>query len=147
MQHHEMSDLTSPKQRLIPFLSFQGCAEEAMNFYASILPNAKIETLIRFEQGEDGDEGKVLFGELSFSNQRLMFLDIKSGLECPRFSWATSFYFECRDECEFDAVFNGLSQGGIVMSGPDTLLHFHKVAWITDKFGVAWQPVLKSPQS
>ena len=37
-------------QRLIPFLSFNGQAEEAMNFYAAILPGAKIESLVRFEK-------------------------------------------------------------------------------------------------
>jgi predicted 3-demethylubiquinone-9 3-methyltransferase (glyoxalase superfamily) len=137
----------SSNPRLVPYLSFQGRAEEAMNFYAEILPDAKIESLIRFEKGERGDEGKVLFGELSFFGQKIMFLDIEVGVECPKFSWATSFYLECRDEGEFDAVFAGLAQDGIVMMGPESILHFRKVAWVTDKFGVAWQPVLKHLQS
>jgi len=133
--------------RFVPFLSFHGRAEEAMNFYAEILPDAKIETLIRFEQGEQGDEGKVLHGELSFLGQRIMFIDIGAAIECPKFSWATSFYLECKNEDEFNAVFTGLAQEGVVMMRPEAILHFHKVAWVADKFGVAWQPVLKKLQS
>ena len=139
--------MESSNLRFVPFLSFHGRAEEAMNFYAEILPDAKIETLIRFEQGEGGDEGKVLFGELSFLGHKIMFLDIKADIECQKFSWATSFYLECKDEEEFNAVFTGLAQDGIIMMKPEGVLHFRKVAWVTDKFGVAWQPVLKNLQS
>ena len=130
-------------QRLIPFLSFNGNAEEAMNFYAAILPGAKIESLIRFEKGQRGDEGKVLTGILSFLGQQIMFLDIEAAADCPPFSWATSFYLACNDEAEFDVVFNGLAQDGFVMMGPEPVMQFRKVAWITDKFGITWQPVLK----
>ena len=145
--NEEIKEKTTSSPRFIPYLSFHGRAEEAMNFYAEVLPGAKIETLIRFEEGEDGDEGKVLFGELSFLGQRIMFIDIKAGIECPQFTWATSFYLECKDEGEFDAVLAGLAQDGIVMMGPEAILHFRKVAWVTDKFGVAWQPVLKCLQA
>ena len=134
-------------QRFMPFLSFHGNAEEAMNFYAEILPGAKIESIIRFEKGERGDEGKVLNGILSFLGHKIMFLDIEVSVECPSFSWATSFYVECKDDEEFDAVFNGLARGGRVMMGPEAVLHFRKVAWITDRFGVAWQPALKYLQA
>jgi len=144
---NEETNVRTPNPRFVPFLSFHGRAEEAMNFYAEILPDAKIETLIRFEEGERGDEGKVLLGELSFLGQRIMFIDIEADVECPQFSWATSFYLECEDESEFDAIFTAFAQDGTVMMGPEAILHFRKVAWVTDKFGVAWQPVLKKLQS
>ena len=134
-------------QRLIPFLSFHGNAEEAMNFYAGVFPGAKIESLIHFEKDEPGDEGKVLNGVLSFFGHKFMFHDIKTDLECPAFNWATSFYVECRDDDEFEKVFNGLSQGGTVMMGPESILHFKKVAWVTDKYGFPWQPAVKFPQA
>ena len=135
--------MTLANQRLIPFLSFNGNAEEAMNFYAAILPGAKIESLMRFEKGQRGDEGKVLTGVLSFLGQQIMFLDIEAAAGCPPFSWATSFYVVCSDDMEFDAVFNGLAQDGLVMMGPEPVRQFRKVAWITDKFGITWQPVLE----
>jgi predicted 3-demethylubiquinone-9 3-methyltransferase (glyoxalase superfamily) len=135
--------MSSSDQRLIPFLSFSGNAEEAMNFYAAVLPGAKIESLTRFEKEHRGDEGKVLTGVLSFMGQQIMFLDIEAAAHAPAFSWATSLYLDCESEAEFDATFAALSKDGTVMMGPEPVLHFRKVAWITDKFGVTWQPVLR----
>jgi len=130
-------------QRLIPFLTFHGNAEEAMNFYADVLPGAKIESIVRFEKGQRGDEGKVLNGILSFMGQKLMFLDMITEYDCPDFSWATSFYVTCNTVEEFDAVFNGLAKDGHVMMKEEPYMRFRKVAWVTDKFGVTWQPVLE----
>ena len=130
-------------QRLISFLTFHGNAEEAMNFYASVLPDAKIESIVRFEKGGRGDEGKVMTGKLSFMGQEIMFMDMNAEYDCPAFSWATSLYAACEDEAAFDSMFNGLAQGGFVMMKEEPFMQFRKVAWVTDKYGVTWQPVLK----
>jgi len=131
------------ESRLIPFLTFQGNAEEAMSFYVETLPGAKIESLVHFEEGQGGDPGKVMNGILSFAGQQLMFMDINADANPPGFSWATSLYLDCKNESEFDAVFNGLSQDGTVMMHEEPFMQFRKVAWVIDKFGVCWQPVLK----
>jgi predicted 3-demethylubiquinone-9 3-methyltransferase (glyoxalase superfamily) len=70
-----------------------------------------------------------------------MFLDMGSEHPAPDFTWASSIYAECSDEAEFDAVFNALSQDGFVMMGPEAVGEIRKCAWVTDKFGVTWQPV------
>jgi len=125
------------------FLTFHGKAEEAMKFYASVLPGAKIESIVFFEKGQRGDIGKVMNGKLSFMGQQIMFMDMNSEYDCPPFSWTTSFYLNCKDEAEFDRIFNGLAKDGIVMMKEEPFMQFKKVAWITDKFGVTWQPVLE----
>jgi predicted 3-demethylubiquinone-9 3-methyltransferase (glyoxalase superfamily) len=135
--------METANQRIIPFLTFHGNAEQAMNFYASVFPGAKIETLTHFEKGGRGDEGKVLAGILSVFGQRIQFMDMQAEYDCPAFTWATSFYLNCKDETEFDTVFNGFADGGIVMMKEDAFMHYRKVAWVTDKFGVTWQPVLE----
>jgi predicted 3-demethylubiquinone-9 3-methyltransferase (glyoxalase superfamily) len=135
--------METANQKLIPFLTFHGNAEEAMNFYAGILPGAKIESIVRFEKGQRGDEGKVMNGTLSFMGQKIMFLDMNAEYDCPLFSWATSLYADCTDIEEFDAVFNGLAHEGTVMMKEEPFMQFRKVAWVTDKFGVTWQPVLE----
>jgi predicted 3-demethylubiquinone-9 3-methyltransferase (glyoxalase superfamily) len=135
--------MTSEKNRVAPFLAFHGNAEEVMNFYASVLPGAKIESIVRFEKGGRGDEGKVMTGVLSFMGQRFMFMDMNAEYDCPAHSWAASFYLDCKDEAEFDAVFDGLAQGGLVMMKEEPFMQYRKVAWVTDKFGVTWQPVLE----
>ena len=41
-----------------PFLMFQGGkAQEAINFYVSLFPDAKVEQLDRFAAGDPGPEG------------------------------------------------------------------------------------------
>ena len=135
--------METAKQRITPFLTFHGNAEEAMNFYASILPGAKIESIVHFEKGGRGDEGKVMTGVLFFMEQRFMFMDMNAEYDCPAFSWATSFYLDCRVESEFDAIFNGLAQDGVVMMKEEPFMNYRKVAWVTDKFGITWQPILE----
>jgi len=135
--------MKTSEQRLIPFLTFHGNAEEAMNYYVTILPGAKIESIVRYEKEHRGDEGKVMTGVLSFMGQKIMFLDMNVEYECPGFNWATSLYVECNSIEEFDAVFGGLSQSGTVMMKEEPFMQFRKVAWVTDKFGVTWQPVLE----
>jgi len=127
----------------IPFLTFHGNAEEAMNFYAETLPNAKIESIVYFGDGDRGDVGKVMNGKLSFMGQTIMFMDMNAEYECPSFSWVTSFYLNCKDESEFDSIFDGLAKDGVVMMKEEPFMQFRKVAWVTDKFGVTWQPVLE----
>jgi predicted 3-demethylubiquinone-9 3-methyltransferase (glyoxalase superfamily) len=125
------------KSKVSPFLSFTGNAEEAMNYYADNLPDAEITVLVRYE------DNKILHGELSIMGQTIMFLDMDSAHPAPDFSWSTSLYIDCRDEAEFDAIFNVLSQDGIVMMGPESVGPIRKCAWVTDKFGVTWQPVFE----
>jgi len=127
----------------MPFLTFHGNAEEAMNFYAETLPGAKIESIVYFEEGHQGDVGKVMNGKLSFMGQTIMFMDMNAEYECPSFNWVTSFYLNSKDESEFDSIFDGLAKDGVVMMKEEPFMQFRKVAWVTDKFGVTWQPVLE----
>lgn len=131
-----------PSQILMPFLSFTGTAEEAMNFYVRALPGAVIESLERYGEGTPpGDEGTVLTGALIFKGQRILFLDMPKAYPAPAFSWATSLFINCADEPEFDAIFSKLSENGSVMMGPEPVMHMRKCTWVTDKFGVTWQLV------
>jgi len=135
--------MKSKKQRIIPFLTFHGNAEEALNYYSVNLPDAKIETLKRFEKGQRGDEGKVSAGILSLFGQSIQLMDMEAVYECPPFTWSTSLLVNCKDAAEFDALLDCLAQGGTVMMKEDNFMNFRKVAWVTDKFGVTWQPVLE----
>lgn len=131
-----------PQQRLCAFLAFNGNAEEAMRFYEAKIPSAKIESLTLFEKdAANGDEGKVLNGLLSLAEQKIMFMDMQAAYPAPAFSWSISLLINCVNEAEFDTTFVGLSDGGIVMMGPEPVMHMRKCAWVTDKFGVTWQLV------
>jgi predicted 3-demethylubiquinone-9 3-methyltransferase (glyoxalase superfamily) len=40
-------------------------------------------------------------------------------------------------------LFGTLAAGGMVMMQEENFMQYRKVAWVTDKFGVTWQPVLE----
>jgi predicted 3-demethylubiquinone-9 3-methyltransferase (glyoxalase superfamily) len=138
-----MRSIVHKNQRVVPFLTFHGNAEEVIDFYTTVFPDAKIESIEYFEEGSRGDAGKIMTGTLSLMGQHFMFMDMNAEYECPPFSWTTSFYLDCKDEAEFDIIFNKLSEDGFVMMKEEPFMQFRKVAWVTDKFGVTWQPVLK----
>ncbi|WP_238885365.1 VOC family protein [Clostridium sp. YIM B02551] len=134
-----MSDTNFP---IIPFLTFGGNADEAMNFYVSIFPDSKILELARVVENMKGEEGSVLHGSFQIKGQRFMAMDVDKSYH-PDFTWATSLYIDCVDEVEFNSLFKSLSRGGKVLMGPEPVLALMSVAWVTDKFGLTWQLVLK----
>lgn len=61
--------MSAPKVR--PFLMFEGHAEQAMNFYVSLFPSAKIEHIDRYGQQGPGKEGSVRIATFSIADQEL----------------------------------------------------------------------------
>lgn len=132
-------------QKIKLFLTFNGNAEQAMNYYVTTFPNSEIVELSTY--GNDhpyatiGEENKVLIGVISIANQQLLFLDMTDAYPAPAFNYAISLLYQCADETEFDLVFSKLASDGSVMMGPEAVAGFRKCAWVTDKYGVTWQPV------
>ena len=48
------------KQRITPFLWFDGQAEEAAKFYVSIFPNSKLGSTSRYGEAGPGPKGSVM---------------------------------------------------------------------------------------
>ncbi|MBP9478109.1 MAG: VOC family protein [Sebaldella sp.] len=127
-------------QSIVPFFSFCGNAEEAMNFYVSVFPDSKIISLKYFTGEVHGEVGKVLNGIFELKGQQFMVMDMEKQY-CPEFTWATSLFINCVDKEEFDFLFNELSAEGTVIMGPEPVMQLRLVSWLTDKFGVTWQLV------
>lgn len=135
------------KQKITPFLTFNGQALEAMNYYVSILKDAKITRQTPYNNSspmaKEGDEEKILHGAMELSGEEIIFLDMVGGYEAPAFTWSNSLLINCETESEFDGLFDALAKEGSVMMGPESVGDIRKCAWVTDKFGVTWQPVWK----
>ncbi|WP_348648233.1 VOC family protein [Rhizobium sp. ARZ01] len=58
-----------------PFLMFQGRAEEAMAFYASIFPDCAIDETVRCGPGEAGPEGSVMLARFHIGRQSILCID------------------------------------------------------------------------
>ena len=115
-------------QTITPFLWFDGKAEEAMNFYASIFKNSKIGSVTRYGEEGHGPKGKVMTATFQLNGQE--FIALNGGPQFA-FSPAISFLVNCETQQEVDELWEKLSEGG----------EKQRCGWLKDKFGLSWQIV------
>jgi predicted 3-demethylubiquinone-9 3-methyltransferase (glyoxalase superfamily) len=117
-------------QKIVPFLWFDGKAEEAMSFYTSIFKNSKTGRITLYGEAGPGPEGTVM--SVTFELEGQEFYALNGG---PQFTFtpAISFFVNCETQKEVDELWEKLSEGG-EKQGP---------GWLKDKYGVSWQIVPK----
>ena len=107
-------------QKITPCLWFDGKAEEAAAFYASVFPDSAVTKVT------PGPTGAPLLVEFRLAGVR--FLALNGGPEFT-FNEAVSFSIACATQEEVDYYWETLTDGG--EPGP--------CGWLKDKFGVSWQ--------
>src|SRR5262249_6756111 len=116
--------------KVTPCLWFASEAEEAANFYVSLLPDSKIETVQRNNvDSPGGKSGSVLVVEFTLDGQRFMALNGGMRME---YTHAVSFKIDCADQAEVDRLWGALTADG---GQPE------RCGWLRDRFGVALQVV------
>lgn len=115
-------------QKIIPFLWFDGKAEEAVRFYTSIFKDSKVGQITRCGEYGPGPKGSVLTATFTLAGQEFMALN---GGPMFQFSPAISFYINCESQAEIDELWAKLSAGG----------EEQRCGWLKDKFGVSWQVI------
>jgi predicted 3-demethylubiquinone-9 3-methyltransferase (glyoxalase superfamily) len=116
--------------KITPCLWFNGQAEEAANFYVSLLPNSRIDKVMRSPANTpSAPAGAVLTVEFTLAGQP--FIGLNGGPQFP-FTEAVSFTIHCEDQAEVDRLWEALTQGG-GSPGP--------CGWLKDRFGLSWQIV------
>ncbi|WP_430473706.1 VOC family protein [Thalassospira lucentensis] len=113
-------------QKVTPFLWFDGNAEEAINFYASVFPNAKVGDIMRVSKAGPSPEGRVLTIGFELEGQKFTAFNFPSDF---KFTEAVSFVVSCKDQAEVDHYWDRLSEGG----------EPRDCGWVKDRFGVFWQ--------
>ena len=115
--------------KIAPCLWFDGEAEEAANFYVSLLPDSRIEHVQKnVIDSPGGKAGSVLIVEFTLAGQR--YLALNGGMRFE-YTHAISFQVDCADQAEVDRLWDTLSDGG-------TIEH---CGWLRDRYGVSWQIV------
>ncbi len=126
-------------EKITPFLMFQdGNAEEAMNYYTSLIEDSEIMTISRYGANESGDEGTVMHATFSLKGQEFMCID--SNIK-HAFSFTPSFsiYITCDSEQEINNLYEKLMTDGQALMPLNDYGFSKKFGWINDQFGVSWQ--------
>lgn len=128
-------------QKITPFLWFDKNCEEAVNFYTSLFPNSKIETIQKYPDQAlnshmEGMQGKVLTTVFELNGYRFMALD---GGPVFKPTPAISFFVNCKEAAEVDRLWKALSEGGKALMPLQKYDFSEKYGWIEDKFGISWQ--------
>ncbi len=125
-----MPNVSTVTQKIVPFLWFDGKAEEAARFYVSIFPNSKLDEDVS-HYGDEGlaEEGSVM--TVTFELAGLEFIALNGGPEYS-FTEAISFVVNCETQDEVDYYWEKLTADG----GKPV-----QCGWLKDKYGISWQIV------
>ena len=116
--------------KVYPCLWFNHNAEEAANFYVSLLPDSRIDAIQRSPAEKPSTkEGDVLLVDFTVAGQKLQGLN---GGPDFSFNEAISLVIECEDQAEVDRLWEALTKDG-GEPGP--------CGWLKDRFGLSWQIV------
>jgi predicted 3-demethylubiquinone-9 3-methyltransferase (glyoxalase superfamily) len=116
------------KNKITTFLTYDGRAEEAVDFYSSIFDDSRIVSTTRYGPGGPGPEGSLMSATFELAGQEFMALN---GGPSFSFSQGISLFVDCETQEEVDELWERLSEGG--EPGP--------CGWLTDRFGVSWQVI------
>lgn len=114
--------------KIAPCLWFNGQAEEAASFYASVFPDSEVKAVHRapgdYPAGKSGDVLTVEFTVLGMD-----FLGLNGGPQF-KFDEAISFQVYTDDQEETDRYWSAIVDGG----GEESVC-----GWCKDRFGLSWQ--------
>ncbi len=116
-------------QKITPFLWFDHQAEEAANFYVSVFKNSKIKDVFR-----QGDKALTVGFQLDGQD-----FTVLNGGPMFKFNPSVSFFAVCETEAETDAVWQALSDGGMVLMPLDKYPWSEKYGFVQDRYGLSWQ--------
>ena len=115
--------------KIYPHLWYTDQAEEAANFYASLLPDSRIDAVTTMPaESPSGPAGLVVVVDFTLVGRP--FQAMSAGPLDP-FNHAISLVVECDDQAGIDRLWDALGAGGSI----------EQCGWLRDRYGVAWQIV------
>ena len=114
--------------KIYPCLWFDGQAEDAANFYTSLLPGSHVDRVWKTPADTpSGPAGTVLTVDFTLAGQHYQGLN---GGDDFKFNEAISIVVECEEQAEIDRLWDALTANG-GEPGP--------CGWLKDRFGLSWQ--------
>jgi predicted 3-demethylubiquinone-9 3-methyltransferase (glyoxalase superfamily) len=113
---------------ITPCLWYNHDAEEAANFYVTLFPDSRIDSVVRSPADNPSTkEGAVLVVEFTLAGQP--YLGLNGGPQFP-FTEAVSFQVRTDDQAETDRLWDALIANGGAES---------QCGWLKDRWGLSWQ--------
>jgi PhnB protein len=129
------------------YLTFDGRAEEAIEFYKKTL-GAKVGMLMRWKDSPDpamcmpGAENKVMHAYVNIGETGVMISDGRNSGK-PNFA-GFNLSIATKTPAEADKLFNALLEGGKVTMPQAKTFFSERFGMLTDKFGVNWMVLVES---
>ena len=119
-------------QKLTTWLWFDTEAQEAAEFYTSIVPDARITNVTHYGEAGPRPAGMVMTVSFELFGREFSCLNGGSNAKIDE-GPGISFMVECEDQAELDGYWEKLADGGREVA----------CGWVTDRYGVSWQIVPK----
>jgi predicted 3-demethylubiquinone-9 3-methyltransferase (glyoxalase superfamily) len=117
---------------IVPCLMYtgpqHGKAEEAIRFYTTVFPGARVGELSRYGKGQGAPEGTIVHGTFVLAGQEMVAMDSHVKHEF-NFDEGVSLQVMCADQAEIDRFWDKLAEGG----------RHSACGWLKDRYGVSWQ--------
>ena len=133
--------MSNTQFEMLPYLSFLGNCEEALNFYNGIF-NGKVEIISRYDNPamnvSEEFKNKILHASLQFGKYNLFASDVMPKKINREITSNIALSLGLKDEILAREFFNKLSTGGEIH------IPFKKQFWgdwhgnFTDRFGIRW---------
>ena len=115
--------------KLVPCLWYSENAEEAAAFYASLLPNSRVDAVNALPaDSPSGPAGSVKIVEFTLVGQPFLAM---SAPPIASFNHSISLMIHCDTQEEIDRLWAALSEGGST----------ERCGWLRDRYGLYWQIV------
>jgi PhnB protein len=125
---------------LVPYLHFNGEAEEVLNYYKDAF-DGEVIALSRYAdspmQVNDDWKNKIIHARLKFGDNVIMISDSHNGQLASK-EGNIQLSVEVDDEKKMEAVFNKLAEGGKVTMPLAKQFWGATFGMLQDKFGVNW---------
>jgi len=113
---------------IVPCLWYNHDAEEAANFYVTLFPDSRVDSVVRSPADNPSTkEGAVLVVEFTLAGQP--YIGLNGGPQFP-FTEAVSFQVRTQDQAETDRLWDALIANG----GEES-----QCGWLKDRWGLSWQ--------
>ncbi len=145
--------MPNTSQRITPCLWFDSNCEEAIEFYTSVFPSSKVNTIQRNPDGIEegpmaGMSGKVLTAVFDLDGYSFQALDGGPLFKLnPSISFMVNFdpSVDPNARENLEALWAQLSDGGQTLMALGEYPFSKCYGWTQDRFGVSWQLILTDP--